>query len=165
MISLLCWINRVMSNSTKKRSYYQQVAFKATFASPLWQMYFVKCTILNIIKHDNSKKNMIIIICSMQILFTIITKFLLRHLCNYVLLYLLRKKINLIQSNQPFPLKDQFIEIGGAQTLCGLLHSRSERLMNEAIMAISYIVADSENNKSAIIDEDGYVFFYTIFKA
>lgn len=51
--------------------------------------------------------------------------------------------------------KDEFIEIGGARTLCALLHSKSERLMNEAVMAISYIVADSETNKHAIIAEDG----------
>ena len=51
--------------------------------------------------------------------------------------------------------QDQFIELGGARTLCALLHSKSERLMNEAVMAISYIVADSETNKDAIVDEDG----------
>ena len=30
--------------------------------------------------------------------------------------------------------------------------------MNEAIMAISYIVADSERNKAAIVDEEGLGF-------
>lgn len=52
-------------------------------------------------------------------------------------------------------IQDQFIEIGGARTLCALLHSNSQRLMNEAVMAISYIVADSDGNKHALVAEDG----------
>ena len=28
--------------------------------------------------------------------------------------------------------------------------------MNEAVMAISYIVADSDTNKHALVDDDGY---------
>lgn len=52
-------------------------------------------------------------------------------------------------------IQDHFIELGGARTLCALLHSKSERLMNEAVMAISYIVADSDSNKHAIVAEDG----------
>lgn len=52
-------------------------------------------------------------------------------------------------------IQNQFIDLGGARTLCALLHSNSERLMNEAVMAISYIVADSESNKHAIVAEDG----------
>ena len=36
--------------------------------------------------------------------------------------------------------------------------------MNEAIMAISYIVADSERNKSAIVDEDGFLDLHTATK-
>ena len=52
--------------------------------------------------------------------------------------------------------KDQFIEMGGARTLCALLHSRNDRLMFEAAMTISYIVSDSENNRRAIADDEGY---------
>ena len=56
-----------------------------------------------------------------------------------------------------FLLQDQFIEMGGARTLCALLHSSNERLIFEAAMTISYIVSDSENNRKAIIDDEGYV--------
>ena len=46
--------------------------------------------------------------------------------------------------------------MGGARTLCALLHSRNDRLMFEAAMTISYIVSDSENNRRAIADDEGY---------
>ncbi|XP_065061234.1 uncharacterized protein LOC135688341 [Rhopilema esculentum] len=52
-------------------------------------------------------------------------------------------------------IQDQFIDMGGARTLCALLHSRSERLVFEAAMTISFIVSDSENNRKAIADEEG----------
>jgi len=52
-------------------------------------------------------------------------------------------------------IQDQFIEMGGARTLCALLHSRNDRLMFEAAMTISYIVSDSENNRRAVADDEG----------
>ncbi|XP_065679699.1 uncharacterized protein LOC101238093 isoform X1 [Hydra vulgaris] len=52
-------------------------------------------------------------------------------------------------------IQDKFIELGGARTLCALLHSASKQLMNEAVMAISYIVSDSETNRHAIVADDG----------
>ena len=45
--------------------------------------------------------------------------------------------------------------MGGARTLSALLHSRSERLMFESAMTISYIVSDSEVNRKAIADNEG----------
>lgn len=58
-------------------------------------------------------------------------------------------------------LQDQFIDLGGARTLCALLHSKSERLMFEAAMTISYIVSDSESNRKAIAADEGYVFSFS----
>ena len=49
--------------------------------------------------------------------------------------------------------------MGGARTLCTLLHSSNERLIFEAAMTISYIVSDSENNRKAIADDEGYCIY------
>ena len=49
--------------------------------------------------------------------------------------------------------------MGGARTLCTLLHSRNGRLIFEAAMTISYIVSDSEDNRKAIADDEGYCIY------
>lgn len=53
--------------------------------------------------------------------------------------------------------QDKFVEMGGVRHLTALLHSRSERCVQEAMTAISYIVQDSEHNKHAIIANHGCV--------
>jgi hypothetical protein len=52
-------------------------------------------------------------------------------------------------------LKDLFVELGGVRTLCALLHSKDKRIINEALTALSYIVADSESNRQALLMENG----------
>eukprot|EP00794_Sanderia_malayensis_P015116 gene15116-16672_t len=54
-------------------------------------------------------------------------------------------------------IQNQFIELGGARTLCALLHNKSDRLVFEAAMTISFIVSDNENNRKAIASDDGLV--------
>ena len=52
-------------------------------------------------------------------------------------------------------LQDQFKELGGIRTLCALLRSKNPRVVNEAVTALSYIVADSEANRVAVLSENG----------
>ncbi|XP_076801038.1 uncharacterized protein LOC143445665 [Clavelina lepadiformis] len=52
-------------------------------------------------------------------------------------------------------IQDQFISLGGAKTLTALLHSKNLRTAHEAITAISYIVADSDENKFFITSDHG----------
>ena len=47
------------------------------------------------------------------------------------------------------------MELGGIRTLCALLRSKNTRVGNEAVTALSYIVADSETNRMAVISENG----------
>ncbi|CAH1775526.1 unnamed protein product, partial [Owenia fusiformis] len=52
-------------------------------------------------------------------------------------------------------IQDTFVEMGGVKTLTALLHSTERRLIYEAATALSYIVADSEENKQAIVADHG----------
>ncbi|XP_032236424.2 uncharacterized protein LOC5511221 [Nematostella vectensis] len=52
-------------------------------------------------------------------------------------------------------IQDQFVELGGVRTLCALLHSKDKRVVNEAVTALSYIVADSEANRQTLLNENG----------
>ena len=51
--------------------------------------------------------------------------------------------------------QDQFVELGGVRTMCALLHSKENRVVNEAVTALSYIVSDSEENREVVIAENG----------
>ena len=46
--------------------------------------------------------------------------------------------------------------MGGVRTLTALLHSMDPRLVYEAATALSYIVSDSEDNKTAFTADHGY---------
>lgn len=50
------------------------------------------------------------------------------------------------------------MEIGGVRHLTALLNSKSERCVQEAMIAVSYIVQDSEQNKHAVIADHGCVY-------
>ncbi|KAK7093398.1 uncharacterized protein [Littorina saxatilis] len=52
-------------------------------------------------------------------------------------------------------IQDTFVESGGVGTLMAVLHSPSPRAMQEAANAIYTIVADSEENKSAVVADRG----------
>lgn len=52
-------------------------------------------------------------------------------------------------------IQDQFVELGGVRTMCALLHSKENRVVNEAVTALSYIVSDSEANRQVVIGENG----------
>jgi len=52
-------------------------------------------------------------------------------------------------------IQDQFVELGGVRTMCALLHSKENRVVNEAVTALSYIVSDSEENRQVVIGENG----------
>ncbi|KAM7444435.1 hypothetical protein ABFA07_006950 [Porites harrisoni] len=52
-------------------------------------------------------------------------------------------------------IQDQFVELGGVRTMCALLHSKENRVVNEAVTALSYIVSDSEENREVVIAENG----------
>lgn len=47
------------------------------------------------------------------------------------------------------------MELGGVRTMCALLHSKENRVLNEAVTALSYIVSDSEANRQVVIGENG----------
>lgn len=51
--------------------------------------------------------------------------------------------------------QDNFVEMGGVQTLTALLHSKDHRLVYQAAAALSYIVSDVEDNKDSIISDHG----------
>lgn len=52
-------------------------------------------------------------------------------------------------------VQDTFVESGGIGTLTAMLHSRSPRAMQEAASALYNIVAESEENKAAVVAEHG----------
>lgn len=52
-------------------------------------------------------------------------------------------------------IQDKFVELGGVRTMCALLHSKENRVVNEAVTALSYIVSDSEENRQVVIGENG----------
>ncbi|PIK49983.1 hypothetical protein BSL78_13135 [Apostichopus japonicus] len=52
-------------------------------------------------------------------------------------------------------IQDQFVEAGGVTTLSTILHSQNKRLVQEAATALSYIVADSDENKQVVAAERG----------
>lgn len=52
-------------------------------------------------------------------------------------------------------IQDQFVDLGGVRTMCALLHSKENRVVNEAVTALSYIVSDSEENRHVVIGENG----------
>ena len=52
-------------------------------------------------------------------------------------------------------IQDNFVEMGGVKTLTALLHSPHQRLVYQAATAISEIVADSEENKFAVVADHG----------
>lgn len=52
-------------------------------------------------------------------------------------------------------VQDTFVESGGIGTLTAMLHSRSPRAMQEAASALYNIVAESEENKAAVVVEHG----------
>jgi hypothetical protein len=45
--------------------------------------------------------------------------------------------------------------MGGVRNLMALLHSTNERLVYQVATAISYIIADSEDNKMAVVMDHG----------
>ena len=47
------------------------------------------------------------------------------------------------------------MEMGGVRTMCALLHSKENRVVNEAVTALSYIVSDSEENRHVVVGENG----------
>ncbi|KAK7486049.1 hypothetical protein BaRGS_00022658 [Batillaria attramentaria] len=52
-------------------------------------------------------------------------------------------------------VQDTFVESGGIGTLTAMLHSPSPRAMQEAASALYNIVAESEENKAAVVAEHG----------
>ncbi|XP_074655461.1 uncharacterized protein LOC141909031 isoform X2 [Tubulanus polymorphus] len=52
-------------------------------------------------------------------------------------------------------LQDQFIDEGGLRSLTAVLRSSNERLVYEAATALSYIVSETDENKSAVINDHG----------
>ena len=54
-------------------------------------------------------------------------------------------------------MQDNFVEMGGVRTLSALLHSKSARVIYQCATALSYIVSDSEENKSAVVADHGSV--------
>lgn len=52
-------------------------------------------------------------------------------------------------------IQDQFVSIGGIRTLTALLNTKNHRTLKEAITAISYVVQDSDENKSSVVTEQG----------
>ena len=51
--------------------------------------------------------------------------------------------------------QDTFVESGGVATLSALLFSPSPRVMQEAAVALYSIISDSDQNKHAIIRDQG----------
>lgn len=52
-------------------------------------------------------------------------------------------------------IQDTFVESGGVRTLSAVLHSPVPRVMQEAAYALYTIVADSEENKHAVVEDHG----------
>ncbi|GFR79789.1 armadillo BTB arabidopsis protein [Elysia marginata] len=52
-------------------------------------------------------------------------------------------------------IQDTFVESGGVRTLSAVLHSPVPRVMQEAAYALYTIVADSEDNKHAVVEDHG----------
>ncbi|KAK2557422.1 hypothetical protein P5673_020545 [Acropora cervicornis] len=48
-------------------------------------------------------------------------------------------------------IQDQFVDLGGVRTMCALLHSKENRVVNEAVTALSYIVSDMQIPASRIV--------------
>ena len=60
-----------------------------------------------------------------------------------------------LKTNLCVYFQEAFITIGGHNTLTALLHSPHPRVVEEAAVAISYMVSDSEENKTAIAADKG----------
>lgn len=54
-------------------------------------------------------------------------------------------------------IQDTFVESGGVKTLTALLHSKDHKLVYQAATALSYITADSEENKYSVATDHGWV--------
>ncbi|KAJ8029072.1 hypothetical protein HOLleu_28382 [Holothuria leucospilota] len=52
-------------------------------------------------------------------------------------------------------IQDQYVELGGVTTLSAILHSQNKSLVQEAATALSYIVADSDENKHVVAADRG----------
>lgn len=52
-------------------------------------------------------------------------------------------------------LQDTFVEMGGVRTLTALLRSKNHRIVYQVTSALSYIVSDSDDNKSVIVTDHG----------
>ena len=52
-------------------------------------------------------------------------------------------------------IQDAAVEQGGVRALTALLHSSQQRLVYQAATALSYIVADSDDNKFAVVADHG----------
>ena len=76
---------------------------------------------------------------------------LLPHCCSF--LYLCHNKRSFAYL-LPW-LQDNFVEMGGVQTLTALLHSVNNRLVYLAAAALAYIVSDTEENKERVINDHG----------
>lgn len=52
-------------------------------------------------------------------------------------------------------IQDNFVEMGGVKTLTALLNSRDNKLVYQAATALSYITADSDENKWGVATDQG----------
>lgn len=52
-------------------------------------------------------------------------------------------------------IQDTFVEMGGVRTLTALLRSKNHRIVYQVTSALSYIVSDSDDNKSFIVTGHG----------
>ena len=53
--------------------------------------------------------------------------------------------------------QEQFIELGGLQTLCALLRSSRERVVYEVSCALSFITSSHDQHKCKVVDNNGCV--------
>lgn len=59
-------------------------------------------------------------------------------------------------------IQEQFIDLGGLQTLCALLRSCRQRVVYEASCALSFIASSHDQYKSLMVDNNGFVLKYFV---